>query len=331
MAIMTLLDPLFSTLAGVIQKFASVILAIMMSTGSFAAPSTDDPIQALNPDEVQLTFTAVGDSQVNAFNNNRMYLDVMMQDIDNAATTQNAFVLAGDITENCLESEWAMVNEIFSKYNYGEHLVLATGNHDIRLRDYEESLGRFTACFNAYEEEIIDSMSYTKEINGYTFVVMGSDKSVMEEAYISDAQLEWLDASLTEATADGKPVFVILHQPLKNSHGLPIPWGNGTNKDAGHVGDQSEAIQEILDSHKNVILISGHLHLGMGQYTYEKIGENIHAVNVPAVGKGNADGEYNEYSIGYAVEVYEDEVIFRARDYGKGMYLQQYDVVIPVE
>ncbi len=330
MQIMTLLDPLVSGLATIIQKFVAVILAMMMSSGSFAAPPTDDPIQALNPDEVKLTFTATGDTQINAFNYNRMYLDVMLQDINNAVTPQDAFLIAGDITENCLESEWDTLVELFTKYNYGENLIWATGNHDIRVRDYEESLGRFTGAYNEITGGDLDSMSYTMEINGYTFVVMGSDKTVMEEAYISDAQLEWLDAAVAEATADGKPVFVVLHQPLKKSHGLPIPWGNGTNKNAGHVGDQSEAIQEVLDAYKNVVLITGHLHLGMGQYTYEKIG-NIHCVNVPAVGKGNADGDYNEYSIGYAVEVYEDEVIFRARDYGKGMYLPDYDVVIPVE
>ena len=331
MQIMTLIDPIFSALAGVIQKFASVILAMLMSTGSFLAPPADDPIKAINPDEVQMTFNVSGDSQVNGFTYNRVYLDLTLQDISNAETQQDAFVIVGDITENCLTSEWDMVNDILGKYNYGENLIFATGNHDIRLRDYSESLGRFTASYNTITGEALDSMSYTKEINGYTFIVMGSDEEVMEEAYISDAQLEWLDASLSEATADGKPVFVVLHQPLKNTHGLPIPWGNGTNKNAGHVGDQSEEIQAILDEYKNVILISGHLHLGFGQYTYEKVGNNIHAVNVPAIGKGNADGDYNEFSTGYSVEVYEDEVIFRARDYANGKYLPEYDVVIPVE
>ena len=330
MQIMTLIDPIFSALAGFIQKFATAILAMLVGTGSFMAPPTDDPIKAVNPDEVQLTFNVSGDSQVNGFTYNRVYLDLMLQDINNAETEQDAFVVVGDITENCLESEWTMVTNFLGQYNYGKNLILATGNHDIRLRDYEESLGRFTAAYNTVTGEALDSMSYTKEINGYTFIVMGSDEEVMEEAYISDAQLEWLDASLSEATADGKPVFVILHQPLKNSHGLPIPWGNGTNKNAGHVGDQSEEIQAILDEYKNVVLISGHLHLGFGQYTYEKIG-NIHAVNVPAIGKGNADGDYNEFSTGYSVEVYDDEVVFRARDYANGKYLPEFDVVIPVE
>ena len=329
MQIMTLMDGLFSTLAGFIQKFASIILAMLVSSGSFAAPPTDDPIKAVNPDEVQLTFNVSGDSQVNGFNYNRVYLDLMLQDINGAETEQDAFVIVGDITENCLTSEWDMVNEILGKYNYGKELVFATGNHDIRLRDYEESLGRFTASYNTITGEELDSMSYTKEINGYTFIVMGSDDEVMEEAYISDAQLEWLDATLSEATADGKPVFVFLHQPLKDSHGLPIPWGNGTNKNAGHVGEQSEEIQAILDAYNNVVLISGHLHLGFGQYTYEKIG-NFHSVNVPAIGKGNADGTYNEFSTGYSVEVYENEVIFRARDYANGKYLPDYDFTIPV-
>ena len=181
MQIMTLLDSVFTSLAGIIQKFASAILALLVSTGSFMAPPTDDPIKAVNPDEVQLTFNVSGDSQVNGFTYNRVYLDLMMQDIDKAETKQDAFVIVGDITENCLTSEWDMVNEILCKYNYGENLIFATGNHDIRLRDYEESLGRFTGSYNTITGEALDSMSYVKEINGYTFIVMGSDEEVMEE------------------------------------------------------------------------------------------------------------------------------------------------------
>lgn len=313
-----------------LQKIMTVVLSLLMSMGNFAPPSTDDPITALKPDEVKLTFTAVGDSQVNVMNYNRIYLDLMLQDINNAQTNQDAFMIVGDITENSFDQEWDMIRGYLNTYDYGDNLILATGNHDIRLLSHEQAVEKFTAFSNEFNDFQIDELHYSIELNGYKFIVMGSDEYAFEEAVINDDQLDWLDDELDEATEDGMPAFVLLHQPLKDTHGLPGTWGDGSNPDAGHVGQDSDEILDVLNDYENVILITGHLHTGFGENSYEIV-DGVHSVNVPGVGRPNKDGDYLEYSTGYAVEVYEDEIIFRARDYGKGIYLPQYDIVIPVE
>lgn len=312
-----------------LQKLMSVVLAILMSSGQFAAPPTDEPITALDPEEVLVTFNVIGDSQVNVMNYNRIYFDLVLQDINNAATKQDAFMIVGDITENSFDQEWQMIREYLNTYNYGENLLLVSGNHDIRLFSADQATERFTSFANEFNDFEIEAQNYTYEINGYTFIVMGSDRYAFEEANISDEQIEWLDEELAEATEDGKPAFVMMHQPLKNTHGLPLTWGDGSNPNAGHVGKQSDAIQDVLNDYENVVLITGHLHTGFGQYTYEYT-DGIHMVNVPGAGKNNKDGEYNEFSTGYSVEVYEDEIVFRARDYAKGKYVPEYDITIPV-
>lgn len=313
--------------------FASIfqkILAVSLAFGTVVTPSTSTPIKAVNPEDVRLTFTAFGDTQVNSFNGNIEYFEALLQDVDNAQTNQNGFMIVGDITENSLDQEWDAITELLLEYDYGDDLIFASGNHDIRLRDYDESVKKFTDCVNTVTGSDLDSFIYSKEINGYKFIVMGSDREEMEEAYISVEQLKWVNKELKAATKDGKPVFVILHQPLKNTHGLPGTWGDGKNEDAGHVGLQSDSIFATLNRYDNVILITGHLHTGFGENSYEKVG-NIHSVNVPGAGKNNADGDYCEFATGYAVEVYDNEVIFRARDFGKGIYLPEYDITIPVE
>lgn len=326
MQLMTWLNPIFTMLASIFQK----ILAVSLVFGTVITPSTETPIRAINPDEVRLTFTALGDTQVNAFNGNMKYFEAVLKDVDAAETNQDAFMIVGDITENSLPQEWSFIKETLLSYDFGDDLVFASGNHDIRLRNYEESVKLLTDCVNDITGSDLDSFIYSKEINGYKFIVMGSDREEMEEAYISVEQLKWVDAELRDGTRLGKPVFVILHQPLRNTHGLPGTWGNGSNPDAGHVGKQSDQIFETLNKYDNVILITGHLHTGFGENSYEKIG-NIHGVNVPGAGKNNKDGDYCEFSTGYSVEVYDDEVIFRARDYAKGEYLPEYDICIPVE
>ncbi len=325
MGIMTMLNSVFTSLASIVQKF----LAFFLVFTTVAAPSTATPITAIDENSVQLTFTALGDTQVNALTNNGDYFEAILKDVDAAETTQDAFLVAGDITENSLVAEWDFVADTLKEYNFGENLILATGNHDIRLRDYEETRDLLTGCIMSVTGEKPDDTHYLKEINGYTFIILSSDIPKMEDEFISVKQLKWADKALKKATKSGKPVFVVMHQPLKDTHGLPLTWGDGSNSHAGHIGNQSDAIYTMLNKYKNVILITGHLHTGFGEYLYEKVG-NVHCVNLPGAGKKNDNGDYCNYSTGFSVEVYEGEVIFRARDFGKGIYLPEYDIEIPV-
>lgn len=335
MAIMTWLDGVFGALAGVFSKLMAVVLSMMISTGSMAAaPSTDDVIKAADEENVKLMVEVLADSQLNAFNTNRAYFDLAMQDYQNAATDLDGLLILGDVTENCLEVEWNAIADILNDNGFDDTLLLATGNHDIRLRSMEQVKERFYGLQNEFTVvEPEGELYYSYELNGYTFLVMGSDTIEMEEANITDAQLEWLDASMSEATAEGKPVFVILHQVLKNTHGLPKTWGNGSNKTAGSVGKQSDAIYEILNKYENVILLTGHLHTGFGEYTYETLGDhgNITSINFPGLGKNCQDG-IEGYGQGATLEVYEDQVIIRARDVANGTYYgEEYDLTIELK
>ncbi|MBQ8210164.1 MAG: metallophosphoesterase [Clostridia bacterium] len=335
MAIMTMLDGVFGAIAGVFMKLMSVVLSLMVSAGSMAAaPATDDPIKATDEENVQLIVEVLADTQLNAFNTNSAYLDLAMQDYQNAETDLEGLLILGDVTENSLECEWNRISEIFNANGFDDTLLLATGNHDIRLRDMEQIKDRFYGLQNEFTVvEPEGELNYSYELNGYTFIVMGSDTSEMEEANIGDEQLAWLDATMSEATADGKPVFVILHQVLANTHGLPYTWGNGSNKTAGSVGEDSDAIYNVLNKYENVILLTGHLHTGFGQYTYETLGDNgnITSINFPGLGKDCIQG-IEGYGQGAIMEVYEDQVIIRARDVSNGAYYgAEYDLTIDLK
>ena len=152
---------------------------------------------------------------------------------------------------------------------------------------------------------------YSYDLNGYTFIVMGSEKQVFERAYISERQLAFLDSELQRATAEGKPAFVICHQPLKETHGLPEVWKTGD------LGDQSQQVRDVLTKYKNVFYINGHLHDGMYDRSVEKLAENVYSINLPTYGKTNDFG-VKDKGIGYYVEVYDNEVLFTGRNFQKG-------------
>ncbi len=311
-------------------KLFSVFFAMSVSvSGTVAPPSTENPIKPKDADNVKLVFAAFGDTQISNYMFDRYKVfGAAMEDL-HASERMDAVIVAGDIAENGLAEEYQLVYDGLKGLENCRY-IMSTGNHDIRLRIYNQTKKRFNSFANALNNNVnpVSEFHFTEVINGYKFIVMGSDKTAFEEAYISDAQLEWLDNEL--AAENGKPTFVILHQPLKLTHDLPNTWGNGTNVNAGSVGDQSDAIKEILTSYKNVILITGHLHTGLGDASYEQIGD-LHMVNVPSLTINNKDGKQNGSGLGYIVEAYDDEIIFRARNLETGEWLTAYDEVIKLE
>jgi len=315
-------------------KLLTLVMAIYYMISPLVPPSTDDVISALDEKNVKLTFAALADTQVSNYMLTREpALKAVGEDIKNASADIDAMVIAGDLTENALQCEYDLVTEDIVDTNV-DHFLMATGNHDIRLRNYNQAADRFIAFQNnlsnsANSDLLIDKLHYTYEINGYTFIVMGSDRTEFEEAYFYQKQLIWLDQTLREKTNEGKPVFVIIHQAFKDTHGLPDTWGSPIDS-RGTMGKQNDEVRAILNKYNNVIMISGHLHTGFGQYSYEKL-DNFDSINVPSVGIENKDGEYNDNGTGYMVEVYDDEVIFRARDFAKGKYLPDYDIKIEIE
>lgn len=321
-----------------LKLFTVIMTAIYSFNGGVVAPSTEAPIKAVNPDEVKLTFLTVADPQISNYMFDRyQVLQEAVIDIENAEYDFDAIVGVGDIAENGLAEEYQLVYDEFKDID--SRYIMATGNHDIRLRNYKQTVKRFSdftnalngeegTGLNAYSE---GKLAYAEEVNGYKFIVMGSDKTAFEEASISTEQLEWLDAELASADAD-KPVFVILHQPLKLTHNLPNNWGNGTNKNAGSVGKQSDDIKAVLaknGANKTVVLITGHLHAGFSEFSYEKI-DTFHSFNVPSLAIDNKDGAEGGDGSGltYIVEVYEDEILFRARNLEEGKWMPQFDTTI---
>lgn len=310
------------------QQLSLKIFALLMSlfyavNGVAAAPSQENPI---NSEKANMSFVAIADSQVSTylFSRYKVY-EAASQDIRNNAGSFDALAFVGDIAENGLAEEYQLVYDGIkdSKCRY----ITTTGNHDIRLRSYKQSSERFAAFTNALNgDNAMDCMHYTQVINGYKFIVLASDRTEFEEAYLSPEQLSWLDAELK--AEDGKPVFVICHQPLADTHGLPDTW-NSPDDTAGSVGEQSDELKAILSKYSNVFFITGHLHTGFGKFTYQNI-DGIHSINLPSFCITNKDGDYNDAGIGYVVEVYGDTVKFRARDFGKGTWLPDYDLNIPV-
>lgn len=305
-------------------KVMALVMSIMASLGMISTPSQDTPITV--DETAQLSFVVWGDTQVSNYLFERAAnLKASCDDLKNTQGELDALIIVGDIAENGMQSEYASITDLLNETSTAfKNFMAVEGNHDVRGKAYCVQLKRFTKFNNGVNNAIKmngDRYYYSYEINGYKFIALGTESTVFEESDISEAQLKWLDEEIASTQGTGKPVFVLNHQPLQNTHGLPGTWNAPEFLKAGSVGKDGDKIKAIFEKYNNVIFITGHLHTGVGEYTYEDYG-SFKSINVPSLCIDNADG-LDGSTQGYVFTVYEDRLVARARVFGEGKYVDE--------
>ncbi len=254
----------------------------------------------------------------------------------------DAFVILGDTTSHGIRANWDLTRSCFEKIKHcAEHILLVIGNHDC----WGDGDDEYACCFAEYSAGCRDIAGispdkpyFSAEIGGYRLICLGNESERGCDADITDTQLAWLSDELAEATEDGKPAFVFCHQSLNGRHGLPRTWEEEEDPtllpDEGGVGEASEKIEAILKSHKNVFYFSGHSHMGLaGEATRKEKGyssfeeeDGLHLINLPSLACGNHGGEVNNVCVGMVLDVYEEKVVLRLRDFREGRYIQSVSV-----
>lgn len=290
-------------------------------------------------DNVKLTFAAISDVHMKDSATRSFMLELGLADMENAAYPLDGLVVAGDVTDHAYEEQWQKTAEVFAKYNPAKNIVLAVGNHDTWGSEednrFPESQERFIRHGSQIMNRELEKTYYSAKINGYTFVVMSSEDDGTN-AYVSDEQLSWLDATLAEAAKDGLPIFLVFHQPLNESHGLPVTWGDDEPEPMdGGIGEESDKVEAVLQKYENIVYISGHLHLGLGDRFTSKIWDyksvetygNITSVNLPCYTYFNPMGQIMS-GTGIVFEVYEDEIVLRPRSFSSNVWYTAYNYTI---
>ena len=189
------------------------------------------------------------------------------------------------------------------------------GNHDIGHSDMsnDDARANFLSLYNNYMDYHIENVYFSREINGYTFIVLCSeDIDNWDQPEYSDEQLEFLDSELARATADGKPVFVCAHTPLLGIHGEEYYYDGATEE------PMSSAVRTTLEKYDNVFFLSGHLHKGLSNSvktpTYITV-NGVHYLTLPSYLMPNwPQGGLTNHGVAFFIECYDDEVILRARN-----------------
>lgn len=299
-------------------RFLRLIAAIL--TFFIFSPSGDAPGYApLNKDTLKTSFTVISDGHIEG-NNSQKHENYGegFCDMASAEVMSRALVMVGDNTMNGQAAETSMLYGLLRKYNKIENVLMAVGNHDIcpgkhNTGDYEKLKQRFIDFNNAFLDHKIENLYHSAVIDGYHFIVLASDCDAGIQQYISPAQFAWLDGELQAAAESGNPVFLFSHWPLNDV--FSDVWQEG------HVGEQSDELHAFLTKYDNrIFFFTGHLHMGIFENGYGiKEDGKITYINVPSFGSDNTDGDADvqETGMGLQVEVYEDELVVRVRNFVK--------------
>ena len=194
------------------------------------------------------------------------------------------------------------------------------GNHDCRytISDFETYTG--------------GSLYFERTYNNDKFLFLGMNAENYGDTCFTTEELNWLETKLE--SYKNQRVFLFFHVFMPNTCGNInnlYPW-SGLNTSSSIVS----RFVTMMTKYKNVIYFSGHSHL---EFACQRFGENAnifsdgsicHRVHIPSCAKPrtNDNGtsssdtyDYNDGSEGYLVDVYENCIVLRGRDFEKGKYL----------
>lgn len=300
----------------VIEKYIKQIKAMSPKYDKVYEIGHSDPISFACPEKLLLAFAALSDTHLPDRDAAEKNLENIFTDISGASEKIDALILAGDIADYGLRSEYERFFKVFGRYKSRLKMLVTMGNHDVRLFYKSASSAVEAGIKSLLGTESVRRAYYSYDVNGYHFIVLCTEKPFPLSAYISQSQIKFLNRELKKGTSAGRPCFVVCHQPLNDTHGLPRVCKNGG------LGRQSDAVRAVMKKYKNVFFLNGHLHSGICNYVEQIIDRerNIISINLPSYRKENNFGT-TDAGAGYICEVYEDRVIFRARSFLKGQYI----------
>lgn len=205
------------------------------------------------------------------------------------------------------------------------NIYYTMGNHDIV---YNNNAG-FEKQVNLFLDKTgMPGVYYAVEVNGIRNIILGSD-TLSHLGTVGKDQQAWLKAEL--AKADPKePVFIYLHQPLQDtvSGTLYTKYNKSEDQDSFGILADTQALREILKDYPNAIVFTGHTHYSFLTEQAVLLGGGLDAnfVACSSVGKTRCGG----ISEGLYVEVYEDYVLLRGRDFGASKWSAPMQIKIPL-
>lgn len=314
----------------------SKLLALLQAFILMICPCLNYSVK--NPDEIRLNAAVISDTHIDTrLPCGKALLKKAFTDMNACKSPVDAVIVTGDLTNYGDEASIIDYFDILSETSNAKTKITAMGNHDIgHVRDLgltnQQARDSFLKHQNEYMGTSFEKNYYSYNVNGYSFIVLCDDsESHWDEFEMFDEQINWLDNELAIATKDGKPAFVICHEPVEGVNGQPTIWDDGAINP-----ESSTKIKAVMEKYRNVFFISGHMHAGInGELTEELLGfkcvetlNGVTYVSLPTYLLVNRFGiPWN--GMGFQMEVYDEKVVFRARSFVSSRWYSAYEFEVP--
>jgi 3',5'-cyclic-AMP phosphodiesterase len=310
------------------KNFIKVLLIILCILTYL--PRTAFAIIENNTVEPKLQIPVISDIHICNAETKRKFTKVL-KNYRVLAPKYKAIAIVGDITDCGLEQEYDSFNFILNQnINVGAEKVITMGNHEYFEGRFHRKPEHTDELFkNRFVNKThMPGIYYDKWVSGYHFISLGGEKSnvsdatVGDKAIISEEQYQWLEKTIAYEADVKKPIFIFLHQPIDFTVYGSDKWGG--------LGDGR--LLNLLKQYPQVILFSGHSHYPL---THEKTlyQDKFNMVNTGAIHyimKEN-DSILAEDMQGLLVNVYEDKVEIKVRDFAKDLWISSYNIEYPTK
>ncbi len=289
---------------------AAVVAGILLL---FAGTAPGDNYEVRNPENCAVHFTVLSDVHIESNNFARYKVfGRALKDVKKNQSGNDAVVFLGDSTMNGQFFENILFHGAVRSVLKNGNILPVVGNHDIGngKGDYEKLQNRWYTFTEAFFGKKTEHPYYYEVIDGCYFIVLGMEAQKVYEMMMSEEQFDWLEGVLEEAAQSGKPAFVFSHYP--------------TNDVIDENGEPTDRLTNMLAEYNkdnDVFCFVGHTHMPMYLYWSFHTGDGFPETYLPRLTDlgGESDNEIvDNTGVGLEVEVYENEVVLRARDFYRG-------------
>ena len=287
-----------------------------------------------------LRFAVLSDIHMTGSPFRRLYFKSALKQIQKTSPSYRLFVSLGDTTDHGYPQHWDAAAECLENARPAPECIAALGNHDTWNKDprydseYEASLPLYLQ-FRSRICGVDDAKPYHYQVIGETpFIVLGAESDSVG-GVMTDEQFCWLAVRLEEASKLQTFIFVVSHFAFKNTHGLPVTFGEKVlNENKSTWGDRDGELRALIGKYKNVIYLTGHSHMGWTPsgtkrgYASVETHDGVTCVNAPCFMFLNHDGAVNRPGLGVEFIMDGDTVTLCPVDYALGRKLKKYRIVI---
>lgn len=285
--------------------FIKQVAATFMVLFTLIIPSAPDTsklaYEAKAPDELIMSFSAVSDVHVETNNPDayRAFADLIRG--VKAGKNHSTAVFLGDNVMNgqLLENFFFYMGVRAAKP--AENCLIAVGNHDLGngSGDYEKLRRNYLNNNRLFLGNKLEDIYYYRVVDGCYMIFLASEDLTVNDFMMNEAQLEWLKGVLKEAEAANAPIFVFNHHPIHLIKGM-----------------SPNTLTDLFSQYDNLLYIHGHIHNHLGADNFYTNG-GVNCINLP---RSTEIVEY-EPGDGIVVEVYENEILVRGRDFINGEWI----------